>query len=462
MGAVQHFDLIVIGSGSGNTLPGPATEGMSVALVEDGVFGGTCLNVGCIPSKMLIYPARIADSARHEGPRLGVDSRVGGVRLRDIRDRIFGRIDALSMAGEQQRRDGEDGTTLIHGTARFVGPRTLHVGDGSGGATISADQIVIATGSTPTIPDLDGLAESRYHTSDTVMRLPELPKHLVVLGSGYVAAEMAHAFAGYGSEVTIIARSDLLLRGHDDAISTAYTRAAQKQYDVVLNARTTRVRRVGETVTLDVRTPEGDRQVRGHTLLVATGRAPATDRLECSAGGVERDTGGRVVVDAFQRTTAAGVWALGDACSRWMLKHVANEQARVVAHNLGHPDDLARAEDRVVPHAVFASPEIASVGATESDLRESGTDYAVGTHRYADTAYGWAMEDEIGFCKVLADRGTGVLLGAHIVGAHASLLIQPLVQAMSLGRPAQQTAREQYWIHPALSEVVENALLAVG
>jgi mycothione reductase len=194
---------------------------------------------------------------------------------------------------------------------------------------------------------------------------------------------------------------------------------------------------------------------------VAIGRAPNGDRMELDAAGIDVDDAGRIVVDAHQRTTAEGVWALGDVSTPVPLKHVANREADVVRHNLRHPDDLVSAGHDLVPSAIFTHPQIAAVGATEQDLRDRGVDYRVGLVRYGDVAYGWAMEDTTGIAKLIVDDDSGLLVGAHIMGHQASSLIQPLIQAMAFDLPAQDMARGQYWIHPALPEVVENALLAL-
>jgi mycothione reductase len=200
-------------------------------------------------------------------------------------------------------------------------------------------------------------------------------------------------------------------------------------------------------------------QVGADVLLLATGRQPNSDLLDLERAGVEVDGHGLVVVDRCQRTTVAGIWALGDVSNRYQLKHVSNREARVVRHNLLHPDDLVEADHLHVPSAVFSNPQVASVGLTEEQALAAGQAFVVGRRDYGDTAYGWAMEDRTGFAKVLVDPATGLLLGAHVLGADAANLIQPLVQAMTFGQTARSVARDQYWIHPALMEVVENALL---
>lgn len=451
-GSGHHFDLAVIGTGSGNTIVDRAFADWDVAILEKGTFGGTCLNVGCIPTKMFVYPADLAHTAAH-GDRLGLDTRLDGVRWPDLRDRIFGRIDPISESGRDWRADGRPNVRLFEGHARFVDVRTLDTGTGE---TITADHVVIAAGSRPVPPDVPGLDEVPYVTSDTVMRIDELPARLLVLGGGFIAAELAHVFSSFGTHVTVVNRSARLLRGEDAEVSVKFTEIAQLRWDVRLDTEVAKVEEYdgGVRATLD----DGS-TVDADLLLVATGRRSNSDLLDLDRTGVAVDADGLVVVDRHQRTNVEGVWALGDVSNRFQLKHVSNWEARVVRHNLLHPDDLVEADHAHVPSAVFSNPQVASIGLTEEEARTSGRAFVVGRRDYGDTAYGWAMEDTTGFAKVLVDPVTGLLLGAHVMGAQASNLIQPLVQAMTFGQTAQQVAREQYWIHPALMEVVENALL---
>jgi mycothione reductase len=454
---VTHFDLAIIGTGSGNALVTPDFDGRRVAIIEAGTFGGTCLNVGCIPTKMYVYAADVANTVTHAG-RYGIDATLDGVRWPDIRDRVFGRIDPIAAGGQEYRVNGPN-TTAFLGHARFLGPRSLRIDGGSDeGAEITADQIVIAAGAHPTVPDAVRESAVAFHTSDTVMRLDELPKRLVILGSGFIAAEFAHVFSALGSKVTVVARSNALLRKLDGEISARFTAVARQQWDVRLNAELTSLSGDGSEVRLDF--ADGSRVV-GDVLLVATGRLPNTANLGLDVAGIATHTDGGVTVDAHGRTNVEGVWALGDVSSAYQLKHVANHEARVVAHNLAHPDDLRSFDHRYVPSAVFTSPQIASVGMTQEQLSAQGRRYVTKTQAYGGTAYGWAMEDTTGVCKVIADPATGELLGAHLMGHQASILIQPLIQGISLGQTVTEMARGQYWIHPALCEVVENALLGL-
>jgi mycothione reductase len=458
---VRHFDLAIIGTGSGNSILGPEFADWRVAEVEKGVFGGTCLNVGCIPTKMFVHTADIASGATN-GPRFGVDSELHDVRWTDVRDRIFGRIDPIASGGREYRTSHPDNrnVTVFEGLARFTGPKTLDIDVAGRTETITADRIVLAAGSRPIIPEIPGLAESGYHTSDDVMRLDALPSRLVILGSGFIAAEFAHIFGSYGTDVTIVARSGALLRGEDTAVSTRFTELAQRRWDVRLDRKTVRVERIGEnSVALHLEGPHGAETVDTDALLVAVGRRPNTDLLDVAATGVAVGPTGYVEVDDYQRTNVDGVYALGDISSAYQLKHVANHEARIVRYNLAHPDAPRAADHRFVPHAVFSSPQIASVGLTEAQAQARGLRFVTSEQEYAGIAYGWAVEDTSGFAKLIADPETGQLLGAHIIGPQAPTVIQPLIQAMSFGLDARSMAHGQYWIHPAMPELVENALL---
>ncbi|MCP2334386.1 mycothione reductase [Actinoalloteichus caeruleus] len=457
---MRTFDLIIVGSGSGNSLLDERFADWDVAIVERGVFGGTCLNVGCIPTKMFVHTADLA-AAPADSARFGVDATLRGVRWRDVRDRIFDRIDPIAAGGRQYRAEGSPNVTLHQGTAAFAGERVLRVDPGDGGPStlIQADQIVLATGSRPFVPAVPGLAEAGFHTSDTVMRLDELPARMVILGGGFVAAEFAHVFSSFGVEVTVVNRGDALLRAEDGDVSRRFTELASQRWDVRLGRTALRATRSGGVTSLVLWGPDGEETVEAEEVLVATGRVPNSDLLEPGAAGLDLTPDGRVRVDEYQRTSLPGVWALGDLSSPFQLKHVANHETRVVRHNLLCPDDLMASDHRHVPHAVFSSPQVASVGLTEEEARARGVRHVTAVQDYGDVAYGWALEDSTGFCKLVADPETGALLGAHLIGPEAATLIQPLIQAISFGLPATELPRRQYWIHPALPELVENALL---
>ena len=316
-------DLIIIGSGSGNSIIGPEHDDMDVAIVERGLFGGTCLNVGCIPSKMFVYAAEIAELAAHVGPKLGVHTTFEGADWPAIRDRVFGRIDPIAAGGEEYRKSLENVTVYQH-DATFVGPKEIQVG----GETITAEKIVIAAGARAWAPPIDGLEEVGYHTSDTIMRLDEMPKRLAVLGGGYIATELGNVFGMLGSEVTFIVRSDAMLRNEDEAVSTAFTEAYKQKFATRFMSGVYSARRDGDEIVLDL-FPDHE-ELRVDAVLVATGRVPNGDQLDLANHGYEMDDDGYLVTDANLRTNIEGVFALGDITNPVQLKHVANHEARVV------------------------------------------------------------------------------------------------------------------------------------
>lgn len=452
----DEYDLIIVGTGSGNAVPDEDLDDWRIAVIEPGEFGGTCLNPGCIPSKMFVYTADVARTIRTAG-RFGLDAHLDDSDWAAIRDRVFGRIDPIAASGHRYRSQLPN-TTVYEDLARFVGSRTLRVGE----HVIRGRHVVLAAGSRPHVPDVPGIHDVDHVTSDTVMRLLERPDRLLILGGGFIAAEMGHVFDALGTEVTVVTRGDSLLTHEDDDVRHALTeRYRERGIEVVTGATATRVEGERGHVVLHADVDGAPRVFDGDLLLVATGRVGNHDTLDLAAGGVEVDDVGRPVVDAYQRTTVDGVWALGDLSSDHLLKHVANAEARTVAHNIRHPDDLRPTALPHVPRAVFGSPQVASVGATERELADAGRPYLAARRDYGSTAYGWAMEDTTSFAKVLVDPATRRLLGAHVLGPQASLVIQPLVQAMALGNTVDEVARGVVYIHPALSEVVENVLLQV-
>jgi len=451
---MRSFDLIIVGTGSGNSIIGPEHDDWDIALVERGVFGGTCLNVGCIPSKMFVHAAEVAELAATVGPSLGVHTVMNGVDWPQIRDRVFGRIDPIAAGGEDYRKS-LDHVTVFQNDARFIGPKMLRVGD----ETITAEHIVIAAGARPFVPEVPGLAEAGFHTSDSIMRLDELPGRLAVLGGGYIATELGNVFGQFGSEITFVLRSNRFLRGEDHEISDRFTKIYSGKFPTLMNTTLVSARRDGDDLVLELESRGEISELRVDDVLVATGRVPNGDQLNVEESGVQLDSSGYVVADANLRTGVDGVWALGDVTNPVQLKHAANHEARVVAHNLVNPDEMIEADHRFVPHAVFGHPQVASVGLTEQQCIDQGRRYISHTQAYGSAAYGWAMEDTESFAKLIADPDSRQLIGAHIIGPQASTLIQQLIQGMTFGQTVDQMAREQYYIHPGLPEVIEQALL---
>jgi mycothione reductase len=463
---MEHFDLTIIGTGSGNTIPDPSVDArfgtMRVAICEQGTFGGTCLNVGCIPTKMFVYASEVAQTIR-ESSRFGLDSTIDKVRWPDIVSRVFGRIDPIAAGGELYKRSLSN--VRVYGSHTRFGPKQpdgrylLRTADGE---EFTSDKVVIATGSRVRVPPAIEQCGVEYYTSDDIMRIDELPEHLVIVGGGFVAAEFAHVFSSLGVRVTIVVRGHGLLTHCDEAICYPFTDLAGEKWDLRTRENVVGSHQDGDRIVLEL---DDDETISADMLLVATGRVPNGDQLEAQLAGVEVDDDGMVKVDKYQRTTARGIFALGDVSSPYQLKHVANHEARIVQHNIlvdwDQTSSMHVTDHRFVPSAVFTDPQIAMVGLTEAEALEAGHDVLSKVQNYGSAAYGWAMEDTTGIAKVIADRGTGKILGAHIMGHQASSIIQPLIQAMTFGQTAMDVARGQYWIHPALPEVIEQTLLGL-
>jgi mycothione reductase len=447
----DRFDLVVVGAGSGTTVSAAAAEaGMRVAIVEAGPFGGTCLNRGCIPSKMLVHVADVARTIRR-AHLFGIDSRIERIDWPAIIARVFSDIDAEAEAIEEGN-EAAPRITVIKGEARFVDPKVLEVE----GRRVSADRIVIAAGTRPAVPNISGLDDVPFHSSDDVMRITEQPGRLAILGGGFVAAELGHFFGSLGTDVLFIVRGDRLLDDEDDDVSDRFTRIYQRRFHVALETDVRLARSSNGEITLELNGQDGSREHIVDALLLATGRVPNTDRLAVAAAGVQLDHDGFVETDEYLRTNVDGVWALGDIVGEFQLKHSANLEAAHVAHNLLHPEHMVAVDYRAMPHAVFASPQIGSVGLTERAARAAGSRHAVARYDYDETAYGASIEDHDGFVKVLADPETRAILGCHILGTDASTLVQGVATLMRAGETVDAVG-QAIFVHPALPEVVQRA-----
>ena len=458
----EEYDLVVIGSGSGLDVSSEAADaGLRVAVIDNGPFGGTCLNSGCIPSKMLIHSADIAESIR-TASQFGINARIESIDWQAMMSRVYESIDPDSEMVLEGNKSHPN-IDVFQETARFTGERSLEVA----GRQITGDSVLIAAGTRPSAPKVPGIDSVRYLTSNEALRIPYQPARLAIVGGGYIAAELAHFFGALGTKVTIFYRGDRLLRREDEDVSAAFTSAFQRRFDVRLHTRLLGISHVDGSsserpaVALETESEDGGDTVEVDEVLFATGRVPNTDVLDAGAGGVELDERGYVVVDEFMRTRANRTWALGDIVGRYELKHNANLEAAHVAHNLMNPDNMLPVDYHAMPHAIFSSPQVAGVGLTEQAARDAGLHYAVGIERYIDTAYGEAIADRDGFVKVLADPESGELIGCHIIGHDASILVQEVVNVMRARQTIDDITRSIY-IHPALSEVVQRACARIG
>lgn len=445
---MKAFDLVVIGTGSGlDVAVEAAGNGLSVAIVEEGPFGGTCHNRGCIPSKMLIHVADVMETIMNAG-QFGIKASVESVDWTFIVKRTFEVIDEEAQQIEEANRS-QPNTTVYKGAGRFVGHKTVEVN----GELIAGETVLISAGTRPLVPNIPGLDSVPYHTSDDVMRLPTQPRRMAIVGGGYIAAEMGHFFGSLGTDVTFLVRSGAMVREEDAEVSRRFTEIYEERFNVLLNTRIAKVSKSGEAIRIE--TNKGH-EVECDVLLLAAGRVPNSDILDVARTGVEVDGQGYVRTDEYMETNVLGIWALGDIVGRYLLKHSANLESAYAANNMFNPDNKVPVDYHGMPHAIFASPQVAGVGLTEQAAKESGVPHVAVSYRYYDTAYGASIEDKDGFVKVIADPETSQILGCHIIGTDASALIQEAANAMRLRLPTDAITQSIY-VHPALPEVVQRA-----
>jgi len=443
----MKFDLIVIGSGSGlDVAASAAANGMKTAIVEEGPLGGTCLNRGCIPSKILIHCADVMQTVK-KAPEFGIT--VGKVSI-DFK-KVMARarvVDQDSKNIEESLRKAEN-ITLFKGRARFAGKKEIEVN----GQRISADKILVAAGTRPAVPAIEGLDKVPYMTSDEALKAEKLPKKLLVIGGGYIACELAHFFGSMGSEIAILQRNTKLLPDEDEEIYQKFTELFSRQYTVRLGFSVKKVEKKAGSII--VHGADGS-SFEGTDLLIATGRVPNTDLLDVAKAGIALNEHGYIETNEYMETNVPGVWALGDIAGKYLFKHSANLEAEYVTISIITPAHRHPVDYTAMPHAVFSSPQVAGVGATEQELKEKQAEYMVGRYKYIDSGMGLAMEEREGFVKFLSDYD-GKILGCHIIGPEASTLIHEVLVSMKAGKSHVNDIVRTIHIHPALSEVVQRA-----
>jgi mycothione reductase len=448
---MQGFDLIVIGSGSGLDVANAAAgHGMKVAVVEKGRIGGTCLNRGCIPSKLLIHSADVAEIIKTAG-LFGIRVHSFTVDFENIVSRSIRIVDSdsdrIKSAFSQL-----DNPKLFLQQCKFTGEKTIAVGD----ETIKADKILIASGTRPSIPKIEGLEGSGFLTSDEALRLTKQPRVLTIIGGGHIAAELAHFYGALGTKINIIQHRSVLMPREDIEVAEKFTELFSKKYKLYLGYNTEHISKQGDTFSIRARNSSGSAiDLESDQLLVAVGRVPNSDTLDLEKTGVKTEEKGFIAVDKYLETSTKGIFALGDAVGKYLFKHSANHEAQYAFNNIMYPDKKVAVDYTAMPRAVFSCPQVASVGYTEQKLRNDKVDYEKAVYKYINTAMGQAIEDRDGFVKFLLSK-KGEILGCHIMGSDASILIHEVLVAMNLGASIDSIARTVH-IHPALSEVVSRA-----
>lgn len=450
---MKDYDLIVIGTGAGMNVASRArAAGLRVAIVEDGPLGGTCLNRGCIPSKVLIEPATLVREIE-EGRRIGVSAKVEKVDFELVHKRMWEIV--LNDRGNMEKGVASDtGVDFYNVLAHFVGMRTLQVGQ----EVIRAPKVMIACGVRTLVPKIPGLEEAKYLTSETVFDIAGPPKRLAIIGGGYKACEFAHFFSAFGTEVTIIGHNPMLLPKEEPEVSELVLDKLSRFVLIYVNQEILEVKQgpSGKLINFRNRTTNEVKQAEVDEILVTTGVQSNADRLAVEATSVRKDANGFIAVNEYLETSTPGIWAFGDVIGHHMFRHTANYHSDVAWFNAFGKTKI-KLDEHAVPHAVFTYPEVAGVGMTEAEAKAKGRRYFIGFNLFKNCAKGFAMGDEDSFVKVIVDAEMLRIMGASIAGPHASILIQPLVYLMNCGDGSYTPMARSQVIHPALSEAVVGA-----
>ncbi|MGV3600230.1 MAG: mercuric reductase [Dyadobacter fermentans] len=458
---MKHYDAIVIGAGQAGTplCRKLAESGLKTALIEKRWVGGTCVNDGCSPTKAMIASAKAAWSARHN-EALGVS--VGGITI-DF-DEIIERKNRIvqMMRDNSEKRIRETaGLDLIYGTARFSGRKeiTVTLTDGSS-ETLTADKFFLNNGVQPVIPDIEGIQTIPYLTSTTIMELDEIPEHLLILGSGYIALEFGQMFARFGSKVTLIERSERILKKEDKDITEEIAKIlAQESIEILTNTEATGFSKNGHIIGVTLET-NGRKSQRSCThVLVAAGRKPQLREFGLEAAGVETDEKGYIKVNDQLETSAEGIYALGDIKGGPAFTHVSYDDYRLIIQKVVEKKQISIA-DRLIPYCIFTDPQLGRVGMTEQQARDKGIDIKVAVLKNDSVARSIETGDERGMMKAIVDAKTGQILGAAVLAEEGGEVITVLQMAM-IGGITYDRLMNGIFAHPTYSESLNNLFMSL-
>lgn len=428
---------------------------MKIAVIDKDEPGGICLTRGCIPSKILLYPAELVRHSE-EARTFGIQTEITRIDFPKVMDRMRSLI-GKDIEGIRKGLSSSPNIDYFHETAEFISPYTLSVGS----ETVTSKTIFLCLGSQTVVPPIRGLEEVGYLTSDTFLKLTKLPQPVAVVGGGYIAGEFGHFLAAMGSKITIVGRNPQFLPDEEPEISEVVKTELSRHMNILTNheAREARKRPDGKKVLASLNRTSGKTvEVAADEILVATGRGPVSALIHPEKAGIKTTKEGWIEVNEYLETSMPGVWAMGDADGKYLFKHVANYESEVLYYN-AVLNQRVKTDYHAVPHAVFTYPEVAGVGLKEKEavFRYGEDDVLIGFYRYEDTAKGEAMAAEDYFVKCVVRKSGGRILGAHIVGPQASVLIQEVINLMYTEGQSASTIVEAMHIHPAMSEVVQRA-----
>jgi dihydrolipoamide dehydrogenase len=457
----ERFDAIVIGSGqAGNPLAKTlAKAGWKTAIIEREHIGGTCINVGCTPTKTMFNSARVAYLARRAAD-YGVHHGAVSVNMIEVRARKQAVVENFRESG-LKGIEKTKGLDLLMGDARFISPHEIEVHSSSRNTrTLAAERIFINTGGRPANPPVAGLDQAPTLDSTSIMELDEVPEHLLVMGGGYIGLEFGQMFRRFGSEVTIVQRGDHLLSREDPDVADEVAKILQEDgINVLLNTEVVRAEMVGSSIRLTVKTPEGEQSVSGSHLLSAVGRRPNTDKLNLPAAGVETDKQGFVKVNERLETNVTGVYALGDVKGGPAFTHISYDDFRIIRTNLVEGGNTT-VTGRLVPNTVFIDPQLGRVGLSESEAREQGLNIRVAKLPMTSVARAIEMSETRGFVKAIVDAETKQILGCAVLGVEGGELMAMFEIAM-MGKLPYTVLKEAIFAHPTLAESLNSLFMAL-
>lgn len=455
--ATEQYDCLILGSGQagGPLSTALAQAGRKTAIIERVHVGGTCINEGCTPTKTMVASARVAHLVRRGGDYGVVGVGEVSVDMRRVRQRKRDIVDSF-RGGSERRLEGKPNLDLIYGEARFTGPKTVQIMLPSGEKReLAAETIFINTGERPADPNVPGLDPARSLNSTSIMELDIVPSHLLVIGGGYVGLEFAQMFRRFGSQVTIIQRGGQLLGREDSDVAEAVAQIlAEDGVEILLNSSPTGATSTGESVTLHVRTPDGERDLTGSHVLAAAGRVPNTDALNLAAAGVATNERGYIQVNERLETSAPGIYALGDVKGPPAFTHISYDDFRIIRTNLLEGGS-ATITDRLVPYTVFIDPQLGRVGLGEDEARRQGRNIKVAKMPMSYVARADEVDETRGFMKAIVDAGTGQILGCAILGIEGGELMS-MVEIAMMGRLPYTVLRDAIFAHPTLAESLNN------
>jgi pyruvate/2-oxoglutarate dehydrogenase complex dihydrolipoamide dehydrogenase (E3) component len=440
----MKFDAVVIGSGQGgNPLAHRlADRKQSVALIEQKYLGGTCINTGCTPTKTMVASAQVAHYVQ-QAQRWGIRASGFSADMKAIvarKNEVVGQF----RSGQEKQVERRETLRLFRGRARFTGPHQVQVGD----ELLESDKIFIDTGSRPAIPSIDGIASVPFLTNESILDLDELPRHLIVLGGGYVGLEFGQIFRRFGSEVTVVNQSGEILQREDEDVASELRKALEAEGIAFrLNAKTTRAESSAGKVRLSF---EAGQPVEGTHVLVATGRKPNTDDLGLDKAGVETDSHGFIKVNNLLETTAPGIWAIGDVKSGPAFTHISYNDFQIIFANLIEGKS-ATTEGRIVPYCVFTDPQLGGVGMTEKEARASGRRLKIGKIPTSNVARAIERSETAGLMKIVVDAKSDEVLGASILAADGGEIVQ-ILHTLMLAKQPYTLLKGAIYIHPTMAE----------